>query len=454
MFKNRDKLIPAFMKPDIRLEIRIEKHHEDTIYTSGSSIKGCVTTISRRDIMFEKLEVALIGTTTTSNISYQNDISVSTHTFLHLLMPISQYNIPDSCTLRAEQPYRIPFTFTIPHQLPSAACRHCSNVESHQRHLQLPPTTGSWKLDDQIPSAARVEYNVRARVTSKSRKSDKLKHTDMRHVVRVLPSSFGNYDYDSFGNTISNLMQTRTIREVTSCPAKVCLTAKVVRLDPILLSMDSLRTSKALISIDLEYQPKSPSAAPLQIEIKSAQLEAVTHYSRSHMNYIPEGEYRLATSDIPATSSIVSSVVTANTIRPLQWKHQVAHNLVQNLTDSSGDSSLNSTNTPGLAPICRRNVADSSEHSCKKLGATLSLDIMLPSTKKTLHLPNFYSCLISRSYHLRLVVAAGPSRTTIPFCIPLQVIVDAPSDFKINELPEYVSLQPTLATTSANDSFN
>ncbi|EGU81296.1 hypothetical protein FOXB_08191 [Fusarium oxysporum f. sp. conglutinans Fo5176] len=70
--------------------------------------------------------------------------------------------------------------------------------------------------------------------------------------------------------------------------------------------------------------------------------------------------------------------------------------------------------------------------------ATLPISITLPSPDNKILLPTFYSCLISRTYILEVVLAARSHGSSFTLRFPLQVAVDGNNETDTNSIPAYL----------------
>lgn len=425
------QIAPGLSKPQLQVEVRVEGHDDSKFYTSGSTVAGCVTIVSQQDIPLEGVKISLTGISTTNMVVYYNDITQCQHIFLELIMPDSQRDTP---TLAAGQSYRFPFVFIIPHQLTPASCRYSSETEVHQRHLQLPPTVGSWQYNEQAPHAARIQYAVRAKVMTKPKGSDKEESTEVSHPLKILPLSLKSA---SSGLRLGDLerelaTQVKSVRETRFSPYIGYLKATIRKPNPLVLSVSDLTLSGISTALDLEFVSSEENIRPPNIRVKSAAIQAVTHHSRSHINYLP-GQQKLP--DIPGVTAMPHFASTDLVIESkgrLLWKQ----GLIGSRTNS-WDTSSDTTNATDADSLTSASV-DTLRRTSTKHSAALTLAASVaPSTKK-IFLPSFDTCLVSRTYVVRVTLVVGASGTTLSLVSPLEVVAESDRNA---QPPRYVSAQ-------------
>lgn len=428
------QLVPSFIKPQLRVEVHIEKHQETKFYTSGSTISGCVTIIPQNELAIESVEISFTGTTTTTMVPLQEDIIQSKHVFLNLVMPEAGQALPKSSSLQGGQTCRIPFVFVVPHQLPTAACKYTGSTVVHQRHLQLPPTIGSWDYNDQAPHAVHIEYAVRAKVITKTKNQQRLKTTEACRALKLLPSSLHPIPPDlalEEGRCRSST-QCILVREGVLSPYIGNMMAALRKPNALTLSLYDFELPEAFITIDLGFSPTTEPARLPEIRVKSARIQAVTHYSRSHMNYLAGREKS------PEATETAAMPYSVYTDVPLKSKDSVVWQLGKvGEKDKVGDGKKNNIKPTTLA----------SGESPSNYTGILAFAVSVPRTSRKLFLPNFDSCLVSRTYCLQIVLITGTSGTTMTLYAPLEVVLDSTEGARSHHPPLYVSTRPELNLT-------
>ncbi|SPJ73987.1 uncharacterized protein FTOL_03717 [Fusarium torulosum] len=434
--------LPSRAKQDSPFEIHIDAHSETKIYTSGSTISGFVTITAQTQIPFEDVQINLIGTTSTCGHAFQYGTPFITHTFMQLQMPISASTLPPSRILEVGRSYSIPFVFVVPDQLSAAVCGH-QNTAVWERHLRPPPSIGVWGYNDLTGGSARVDYTIRARLVLGKDRRGKAHYLDGNCPIKVFPI-FPEQPplHISPDNSEYCLVKTKTIR--TMMRAKMgSIRASATQPKPIVVCLDELRASESQIPIDLEYIPVSSGGTPPIIRIKSATIETFTSFWLGPDGHLPDHHQR--------PSNTAAPIAPWSTSHPLvlEGPQQVTWGKKQHLC-SAEDSQIRA-----LEPIrikqdhftqtskCSSSSFVSQEFAPSKIEsykASLLQSFKLP-TEKLFFLPTFYSCLLSRTYRIRLTlaVAVGTYSTKFSLVLPLQVAVQRSDVASDTNLPNYTS---------------
>ncbi|KAF5660911.1 hypothetical protein FDENT_13619, partial [Fusarium denticulatum] len=388
-------LLPSRTKQDPTLEINIDGHYESKIYTFGSTITGFVTITACNQLPFQSLQIDLRGITSTCGHAFQYGTPFRTHVFMQLQMPISASALPINQSLEPGKLYHVPFRFAIPEQLSSTACNH-QNKAVRERHLQPPPTMGSWDRDDLAGGSANVDYVIRARLILSKNKRGGEQYLDQSRSIKVVPTLSEQPPlHISPDNSDYCLSQSKTIRKGVIGTKMGVVRASATQPEPIFLCLDGLNASGSQISIDLEYIPVSTSAVMPEIRVKSATIETSTNFWLGIDGYLPDRHEKPSNSVAPAAPWLTSHALVLSGKETVNW--QKDHQLV-----SGGESCLTSYHVQIRVP---------------PTGALLPTD-------KSLFLPTFYSCLISRTYRIRVTLAIGAYGNTISLVVPLQVVAN------------------------------
>lgn len=447
--KPRASRTTSGIKQRTLIEIKVDQHFESKIYTSGSVISGTVSVSSSSNLAFQKFDLVLFGRTTAS-IHIQHDAPPSSHTFLRLSMPVSESNFSDAHILQAGQIYNIPFLFKIPHQLPGVACRY-EDGDIHERHLQPPPTTGSWEHDDLTNKAIRVQYAVRARLVVGREKDGREKTIEKSHEIRVIPL-FPEQPPLHIGIKDSEyrLFQEKKIRKYLGSPKLGRLRVLTAQPSPVTLSTDGLQTSTLSLMVNLEFTPSSRNATPPEVYAKSASIDATTTYSLGHMSYLPDQHKRPAMETAPRAPYWKSNDLIIEKQERVLWKHSLHYPSNDSRRTSEATShdqeSVDSLRSAGSSESSRSD--ELVDTGAIRYRARLSLSFTLPSNRKKLFLPTFYSCLVSRTYTMHVVMAVRSYGTSLTLTVPVQIATDD-SNAMDADLPGYVSGQSRMSIPTA-----
>ncbi|KAF4952442.1 hypothetical protein FSARC_12637 [Fusarium sarcochroum] len=280
--------LPSRTKRNPLLVIQIDGHFQSKIYTSGSTVSGCVTISAQSYVPYQAVQVVLRGMTSTSSHALQYSDPLTTHTFLKINMPVSETFLPVTRILEAGQSYRIPFIFVIPHQLSSTACQHRS-MAVWERHLQLPPTMGSWEYDDLAGDSVQVEYAVIARLVLPKDKDGKDRYLENTHSLKVIPQLPEHPPlHVSPSNAGYCLSRSKTIRKNLVGTKMGWVIASAAQPNPIALCHDKLQSSESQILVHLAFTPTSNSHTPPDIRVKSATIDIFTDYWLGSTGYLPD----------------------------------------------------------------------------------------------------------------------------------------------------------------------
>ncbi|KAI8650798.1 Bul1-C domain-containing protein [Fusarium keratoplasticum] len=434
--------VPSLVKTDSPIEISVNGHFESKVYTSGSSVTGTVTITPPMNLSFESLEVVFTGSTSTLVQMLQREAPRATHTFLELKMPIPEDSLPESGVLLAGLPYTIPFSFVIPYQLPSASCRN-RNPVIRDRHLQPPPTIGSWEHDDLSIHSITIDYAVKAKITLKDKldKKGKPETIQGRHPVKVMPFFPEQPPLHIHpANPNYQLSQEKLVRKDLLSAKIGHLRVTAVQPDPVVLSADKLQPSEGSVAVELEFWPASSKATPPEVYAKAASLQASTHYSTGHINFLPDQHKHPVGMPNPILTYFIDDAIVLDKQEKLEWEQH----------PSSGENSRrgseysNESQESAGASSSRSRRSSRSDDIIKtasiKHKATLKVPFELPGPDKKVLLPTFFSCLVSRTYTIRIIVTTGPHGSSLALTLPLQIAVEGCNSPQLDGIPHYTQI--------------
>ncbi|KAF4968665.1 hypothetical protein FSARC_3951 [Fusarium sarcochroum] len=439
--KRRGSWVPTRRKSECPLEISIDRHFEAKTYTSGSTLAGTVSLSPQTNLTFDAFEIVFTGSASTLvQMFHQGTMPKSGHKFLLLRMPIAESALPASGVLQAGQTYEVPFSFVIPYQLPSAACRH-RNAVIRERHLQLPPTTGSWEHDDMAVHTVGIQYAVEARAFLQADKRGKSHSLEKCHPVRVMPFLPEQPPLHIVpGNPRFTLSQEKSIRKDMLSSKLGYIRATTRQPDPVIISADKLQPSDCSLSVDLEFWPTSKKAAPPEIYAKSAAIKASTYYSTGHIGFLPDQHSYPSVMPNPILSFVLEESATVNQAPKVVWEPASGSSSAQSSRRGSEMSNMDDE-PPRTSSRRGSKSSDIIKTESPRHTATLPVSITLPSPDNKILLPTFYSCLISRTYILEVVLAARSHGSSFTLRLPLQVAVDGRNEMEIDNIPTYEQVQ-------------
>lgn len=331
--------------------------------------------------------------------------------------------------MESNSTYRFPFTFVVPHQLLPQTCVHAKkSLQVERAHLIPPPSLGDLKmfdkakhkLDDMAPEMSRIGYMIHARVLQKSISnfsSDIL--ADYAKAIRIMPitpddelfveASQGLPEYRQTSRMVRNHLMTRKDSQLTASVSKYLL----VELQP--SSLSPRRPSGTVIHVNLKYSTSTggnDSENPPQIESVKIKLRAHTFYgiapNQDFPNYwdyksLREAGGDMFTAKVPITTLKMSKI---------QWEKKSSTCTTENESPRVPESlSTQTGDTEGSAGIAH-------------FTSSLEIPLMLPVAKFIV--PTFHSCLISRTYSVKLNLSYRKAAKrnflhTFSLCIPVTV---------------------------------
>ncbi|KAF5668366.1 hypothetical protein FHETE_5302 [Fusarium heterosporum] len=438
--KRRGSWVPTRRKSECPLDVSIDRHFEAKIYTSGSTITGSVSMSPQTNLTVDAFEIHFTGSATTLiQMFHQGTTPKSGHKFLILRMPIPESALPPSGVLQAGKTYEVPFSFVIPYQLPSAACKH-RNPVIREKHLQLPPTVGAWEHDDMAVHTIAINYGVNARALFKSDKGKPIV-LERTHAVKVMPFLPEQPPLHIIpGNPRFTLSQEKAIRKDILSSKIGFIRASTYQPDPVIISADKLQPSECSLNIDLEFWPTAKKAVPPQMYAKSASIKASTYYSTGHLSFLPDQHSFPHVMPNPILSFVLDESAEVNQSPNVEWQA-----FSESFSSpSSRRGSENSNMSDEYRPATSRRGSKSSDiikTESPKHTATLPVSITLPSPDNKILLPTFYSCLISRTYILEVVLASRTHGSSFVLRLPLQIAVEGQNETGVNHVPTYEQVQ-------------
>jgi hypothetical protein len=269
------------------------------------------------------------------------------------------------------------------------------------------------------------------------------KFVDDNISLKVVPSFSEQPPIDvSSLNTQYCLSQKKTIRRNLVGAKEGTLKVSTTQPRPVALHLDRLQTSDSELAISLKYIQSSPRSTPPEMRVKGAVVEAITSFWTGPVGYLPDHDEKLP--------SAISPVAPLTNSYPLilRGSGEVTWEKVGNC-DSSAESERRASEPIQVIPdhpsMKRPSYTSASsvdipcsqpEPSTHK--ATLTQPFKLPA-EKLLFLPTFHSCMVSRSYRIRIILATRAQGNTISLVVPFQITSEGLATINSPRLPIYVS---------------
>lgn len=434
----------AQQKPTI--DVKIDRHFNSKVYTSGSTIAGQAIIKTQRDTPFDDIDIIFTGIAATRLDFVQQYPSHSFRPFMKLRMPIPPSSIPSSRVFEAGKPYSIPFHFVVPHQLTLGACNHhCSCPAVREQHLRPPPTVGFWEADDQAPEMAQVEYAIKARAYRRAEDGSSAKFMEGYHMVKVLPAQPEDAPLDiTFRDERYNLSKSRTIRKNLFAAKAGKLTATATQPRAVMLAADGHGAASSTARVELQFAPTSAETAPPKINSISGKITAATFFGAAPTDLLPNLGSRAAYTANPSLSYTTTNTLFSNPIDRVGWQQRNTSG-----RRDSGYSSLgveeDASETDCSESRGRVGKSKNSKKCPIRHSAVVEVPFSIPMTNRKIFLPTFHSCLISRTYTLHLSLSVGPTNAAMTLAVPLQIGVET-----IHE-PQFDDGLPSFDTAMAED---
>ncbi|KAJ4117577.1 hypothetical protein NW768_010942 [Fusarium equiseti] len=438
--KRRGSWVPTLRKSECPLDVSIDRHFEAKIYTSGSTITGSVSLSPQANLTVDAFDIVFSGSSSTIvQMLHQGSMPKSAHKFLLLRMPIPQSALPEDGVLQAGLTYQVPFSFVIPYQLPSAACKH-RNAIIRERHLQLPPTVGpAWEHDDMAVHTVNITYGVEARGSFMTGKGKSLT-LERTHPVKVMPFLPEQPPLHIVpGNPRYVLSQEKTIRKDILSSKLGFIRASTLQPDPVTITTDKLQPSDISLNIDLEFWPNGNKEPP-EIYAKSASIKASTYYSTGHLSFLPDQHSFPSVMPNPILSFVLDENATVTCPKP-NWQLNSSSTPSPPVSRRGSEYSEVGDEPPRNAPRRGSKTSDIIRTEVPRHTASLPISITLPSPDNKILLPTFHSCLISRTYILEIIFASRAHGSSFTLRLPIQIAVEGEGETGVNHVPTYEQVQ-------------
>lgn len=411
-------LLPSTTEP-YQLEIKVDGHFNSKVYTTGSSILGQVVITPRNDIPFSHFEIVLEGTSTTRANFLHHSASQSSRTFLRLAMPICRRDLPESQNFAVNQTYTMPFTFVIPRQLTTGVCKHkyTSSAVRHQ-HSRPPPTIGSWENDDQASDCVTIEYAVKVRASNQTPDIERVKVMEASHPLKVIPALEEDPPlHITSEDKEYRLSRTKSIHK-SILPSKLGkLKVSAAQPGAIIAPVNGRGSVGSKLSLSLAFTPLSKSSLPPSLNRVVARLESTTYYSLEPMESLPDLGDRSRQNLNPPLPYSATKKLDVCPVGELAWRSASTLKGKDTTFQFESDSGI-SGNAVGHS-VC-----------------SIDIPFTLPDDGTVL-LPTFHSCLVSRTYKLRVSLSFGPAGNEVRLVVPVQVAVSGIEEEVDEFLPEY-----------------
>lgn len=372
------------------MKIDIDNHFSSKRYRNGSVIEGTVTIKSRRQLHVGRIVIKVVCDSSVKT----NDHNLSRKTWHRLLdldMPMPYGTIPQPQIIQPGRTYKFAFHFVLPNILATAACTHNLNSDEIRRmHLQLPPSLTGWGRGESGPRGARVEYGVIAQILGAT--TPQYAELESKQTFQFLP-----------------------LPEFVEHPSWRISSKDQIYQFQTSQSLKRSLLSKSLGRISLSMDPPKPLVLDESGRVLPP-LSAEIHVCLELLSDIQ---------DLPQ-SCVVSAAVKSDTWfkdKPMQdWPHcNDRGNLYSSMETLTKKTSMSIAWKPEVSDQ-RTNASCTSSDAYK---SSLFVPLQDLASDERLLLPTFYSCLLSRTYNLHVIVTVF--RAVLRLVVPMQVEI-GPTD--------------------------
>ena len=378
-------------------------------------------------------DITLEGTTRTyvEKIATTSPTSSRTEafqSFLRLVQPMDDSDIPEPRVLEEGRAYKFPFTFNIPERLLPQSCTHAKENEAvEEAHLNLPPSLGDPMvateggkalLDDMGPDMGTISYAIKVRIT-KGRNSNG-KHmivTEESRKLRVIPAVPEWAPLDVLGGQYDdyNLRKEKDIK-------KGMFKGRLGRLSmessqPKSLRLPSVRCGASrptttMATVNLRFDPTSETSGPPRLNQLNTKIKVSTFFSSVPMREIPTKASEFFYSSTKGLNSETLNL-SSRCLASVEWeRHETDSDPIRR------GSAFSTLSGPGTAiPRPSESYLGKSFYT-----ATVLVPITLSKGSKTF-VPTFHSCLVSRMYALDLYLSVNTPgiQPSLHLKLPIQV---------------------------------
>lgn len=430
-------------KSYVEFSLPSSQHDLPCVYRTDDQIKGEILFKPCRDIILKNLCITFEGRTPLRlteaidivanvlgicigiakatiwepNIERRTGCPCTTQRFMRLNQPVDEPLLSEGMVLEPGRTYRLPFLFVVPSGLLPQACQHpCEHAEIKCHHLNLPPSLGlgfypnpkgkncfSPSLE---PDTASIAYAIRFKATEVNPKTNlPIISADRAHKIHVLPNLPEMPPILVPGDsTTYQLSKEIVVKELNGGElGRLTATAsqpKAIQLGQI--HSRPMQPTPKMLTIDLDFLPANHNQFPPRPKKVQSKLNAVTHFGIEPYEDLPDRIQQ-------------------------RYLYPLHHSFCRNISLPS----LDITSVHWEKRCSGVDVTASGEKKSTVYTASVSLPIVLPET--VVYTPTFFSCLISRTYSLKVDISFNvrhkvPFASKVSLTIPIQICSDIASE--------------------------
>ncbi|KAF4503534.1 HTH-type transcriptional regulator yisV [Fusarium agapanthi] len=261
-----------------KLEIELVGHYLAKIYSSGSVVRGDLSISPASDIYASSIIISLNSVTTIRTVGQK--LTTTTHRFLKMDLISSDILELVSATLKKNHSYKIPFQFTLPHELNPTDCTHNAvSTSVTNQHLTLPPTVGGeWDGGDMSPRVAEVEYMVNVCFTpTPSLDTDQSHGFTAKRTIRFIPRLSESLPlHVSLTSRRYKLQGTKSLRRNSLKRPFGTIIAATMQPEPLYLQAYGTVIAPTFIDVTLTFNPEVDEITPPTMDNLSLSLRSYT----------------------------------------------------------------------------------------------------------------------------------------------------------------------------------
>lgn len=328
--------------------------------------------------------------------------------------------------------YKFPFTFNIPERLLPKACTHDVAADHvRDQHLLLPPSfgdpdlssVGSTLFDDLAPEMSKITYGVKVRIAQRGL-TDNVIHilAERLKKIRVKPAFEEQAPLNTDGVDEYRPKQEKSIKKGLFKGKLGTLIAQTMQPAPFYIPGARTTNNKPITTIAkllLRFDPNEEGAQPPALSSLHTKLKATSFYATSPRHNLPSRAHLAF--DMSQGIYVDNVALNSLCVTKAKWdSHDSSSNPAcetlqrrdSGISDCSTSSSAANTFAAGILPPSS-NYQD---------GVFYTTCILVPVTltDKKNFIPTFHTCLISRSYSLKLsFTPQGGSNISLK--VPVQI---------------------------------
>ena len=389
------------------MEIVIDDHFTAKRYQPGSVVKGVVNIKPKKQLKFGSVSINFVCESGVEKPNGNLPLE-KWHRLLELDMPIAQEALPKSKLLMPNQIYTIPFYFVLPQSLGTASCAHqISFEEIRHLHSELPPSIMGWERDAMIPRGARIEYGVIAQVLGLG--APGYAKLGSKQTIQFWPRCLQQASFDPLLEShIYQFESSKQLKNAFFSRAVGQMTLSANQPEALVLDSNGVDFQPIVVLMHLCFQPFDAKSSLPQSCIVSAELESQTWSYENPMEHLP---YLNDQRDAYNNTDVILKKLDSQ----LSWEPDIVEDRQ-------------------IRPTFR---------------SRLEIPIQKSATNRRIYLPTFYSCIIARTYRLKINVQVAA--VNLKLVLPIQLTTGKKAEGVHNEdlsisldghPPEYSDLIP------------